>query len=54
MYKIQTAFDSPIKIICLEKTSFVDLGVTDDVTGEVKSKIFRRSQMFYGMLYNIE
>ena len=37
--KIQAAFESPGKKI-RGKTNFVDLGVTSDVTGQVKVKMF--------------
>ena len=32
--------------ICREKSNFIELGVTDDVTGQVKDKMFCRSQVF--------
>ena len=37
--KIQAAFESPEKN-CRRKTNFIDLGVTSDVTGQVKVKMF--------------
>ena len=37
--KIQAAFESPGKTI-EGKTNFIDLGVTSDVTGQVKVKVF--------------
>ena len=37
--KIQAAFESPGKN-CWEKTNCIDLGVTSDVTGQVKVKMF--------------
>ena len=37
--KIQAAFESPGKN-CRAKTNFIDLGVTSDVTGQVKVKMF--------------
>ena len=37
--KIQTAFERPGKN-CRGKTNFIDLGVTSDVTGQVKVKMF--------------
>ena len=36
------------------ENNFIELGVTDDVTGQVKEKMFHRSRMFYGTRYNIE
>ena len=53
IYKIQTAFNIPGKSV-ERKTNFIDLGVTDDVTGQVKGQMFHRSRMIYGMRYNIE
>ena len=32
--------------ICRRKSNFIDLGVTDDVTGQVKDKMFCRSRVF--------
>ena len=32
--------------ICRQKSNFIDLGVTDDVTGQVKDKMFCRSPVF--------
>ena len=32
--------------ICRGKPNFIDLGVTDDVTGQVKDKMFHRSRGF--------
>ena len=46
--KIQTASDSPVKTV-VGITNFIDHGVTDVVTGQVKDKMFHRSRMFYGM-----
>ena len=37
--KIQAAFESPGKTVDV-KTNFIDLGVTSDVTGQVKVKMF--------------
>ena len=35
-------------------STFIDLGVTDDVTGQVKVKMLHRSRMFYRMRYDID
>ena len=51
-YKIQSTFDSPVKT--RRETNFIDLEVTDAVTGQVKCQMFHRSRMFHGMRYNIE
>ena len=37
MFKVQTMFDSPANIVT-QNLTFVDLGITDDVTGQVKVK----------------
>ena len=42
IYKTQAAFDSPGQFI-EQKIKNVDLGVTDDVTGQVKVKMFDHS-----------
>ena len=39
---------------CRGKINFSDLGVTDDVKGQVKGQMFYRSRLFYGMRYNIK
>ena len=39
IYKLQTAFDRSGKI-CRGKHNIIDLGITDDVTGQVKAKSF--------------
>ena len=34
------------------KSNFIDLGVTDDVTGQVKNKMFNKNKLFTGLLGN--
>ena len=42
--KIQTTFESTVKFA--EGNTIFDLEVTDDVTGQVKDKMFCRSRVF--------
>ena len=37
--KIQTVFDSPLKVLLERKPNFIDLGVTDNITGQVKQNV---------------
>ena len=53
--KVQRAFDSHISELPGNQV-FLDLGATDDVTGQVKGRFFHRliGPFLYGMRYNIK